>query len=170
MRKSKAYETQRHCLSSSGVINFSFKNLVRPSFRKPRFAFRNMISPAFSFLFGYSLVDSFSAEEAEITNTSWSCLTIRCTSALGDSVRNRLAIWSLSNHDDDGNENVTNLNIFKAMIVLHALQVQFSFLTFRRRSRSFYDVKWPVLHMFVCEHMMTNAQFFLVISKALVVI
>ena len=45
----------------------------------------------------------------------------------------------------------------------------FHLLTFWRRSRSFYDVKWPVLQL--CgrrEHMMTNVQFCLLISQALV--
>ena len=44
----------------------------------------------------------------------------------------------------------------------------FYFLTFRRRSRSFYDVKWPVLQL--CgrrEHIMTNVQFCALISEAL---
>ena len=45
----------------------------------------------------------------------------------------------------------------------------FHFLTFCRRSRSFYDVKWPVLQL--CgrrEHTMTNVQFCLLMSQALV--
>ena len=45
----------------------------------------------------------------------------------------------------------------------------FLLLTFWRRSRSFYDVKWPVLQM--CgqrEHMMTNVQFCFLVSQALV--
>ena len=56
-------------------------------------------------------------------------------------------------------------------IVLHALHVQFSFLTFRRRSRSFYDAKRPVLQL--CgrrDHMMTTVQSCLLISEALVAI
>ena len=45
----------------------------------------------------------------------------------------------------------------------------FHFLTFCRRSRSFYDVKWAVLQL--CgrrEHMMTNVQFCFLMSQALV--
>ena len=45
----------------------------------------------------------------------------------------------------------------------------FHFLTFWRRSRSFYDVKWPVLQL--CgrrEHKMTTVQFCLLLSQALV--
>ena len=42
-------------------------------------------------------------------------------------------------------------------------------LTFRRRSRSFCDVKSPVLQLYGRrEHMMTNVQFCLLISEALV--
>ena len=53
-----------------------------------------------------------------------------------------LLIGSLRNHDDDGNKNVTNLHIWLwKTIVLHALHVQFSFSTFRWRSRSFCDEK-----------------------------
>ena len=55
------------------------------------------------------------------------------------------SLGSLLNHDDDGNKNVSNLHIWRwKTIVLHALHVQFSFLTFRRRSRSFCDVKWHI--------------------------
>ena len=82
-----------------------------------------------------------------------------------------VTIGSLRHHDDDGNKDVTNLHIWLSKtIVLHALHVQFSFLTFRRRSRSFYDVKWPVLQ--ACwrrDHMMKNVQFCL-LSEALVAI
>ena len=77
-------------------------------------------------------------------------------------------IRSIRNHDDDGNKNVTNLHIWLwKTIVLHALHVQFSFLTFRCCSRS--SVKWPVLQL--CgrrDHMMKNVQFCLLISEALV--
>ena len=39
-------------------------------------------------------------------------------------------------------------------------------LTFSRRSRSFYDVKWPVSQLCGrCERMMTNVQFCLLLSK-----
>ena len=45
---------------------------------------------------------------------------------------------SLRNHDDDANKNVRNLHIWLwKTLVLHALHEQFSFLTFRRRSRQF---------------------------------
>ena len=56
------------------------------------------------------------------------------------------SLGSLRNHDDDGgNKNVSNLHIWRwKTIVLHALHVQFSFLTFCRRSRSFCDVKWHI--------------------------
>ena len=80
-------------------------------------------------------------------------------------------VWSLRNDDDDGgNKNVTNLHIWQwKTIVLHALYVQFSLLTFRRRSRSFCDVKWHV-HVLQLygrrDHMMTNVQFCLLISEA----
>ena len=41
----------------------------------------------------------------------------------------------------------------------------FHLLTFWRRSRSFYDVQWPVLHLWGRrEHMMTNVQFCLLMS------
>ena len=52
-------------------------------------------------------------------------------------------------------------------VLLHALHVHF--LTFWRRFRSFYDVKWSVLQL--CgrgEHMMTNVKFCLRMSQALV--
>ena len=43
------------------------------------------------------------------------------------------------------------------------------FGTFRRRSCSFHDVKWPVLQLCGrCEYVMTNVQFCLLISEALV--
>ena len=81
-----------------------------------------------------------------------------------------LTLGRLRNHDDDSNKNVTNLHIWLwKTIVLHALHVQFSFLTFRRPSRSFCDVKWPVLQLRRRrDHMMTNVQFCLLISEALV--
>ena len=70
-----------------------------------------------------------------------------------------LITGSLSNHDHDVNKNPTNLHIWQwKTVFLHALYVHF--LTFLRRSRSFYDVKWPVLQL--CgrrQHMMTNVQF-----------
>ena len=82
--------------------------------------------------------------------------------------RSRAILGSLRNHDDDGNKDVTNLHIWLSeTIVAHALHVQFSFLTFRRRSRSFCDVKWPVLQL--CgrrDHMMTNVKFCLLIYEA----
>ena len=53
-------------------------------------------------------------------------------------------------------------------IVLHALHVHFQFWTFRRRSRSFHDVKSPVLQMRGRrDHAMKNVQF-CPISEALV--
>ena len=86
------------------------------------------------------------------------------------SVSLQLSSWilgSLGNHDDDGNKNPTNLHILQwKTVFLHALHVHFSFLTFCRRSRSFYDVKWPVSQL--CgrrERMMTNIQFCLLLSK-----
>ena len=66
----------------------------------------------------------------------------------------------LSNHDDDGNKNPTNLHIWQWKLVV------FIFFTFWRRSRSFYDMKWPVLQ--VCgqrERMMTNVQFVFLCPK-----
>ena len=46
---------------------------------------------------------------------------------------------------------------------LYALHVHFFLLTFWRRSRSFYDVKWPVLQLpGRREHTMTNVHFCLV--------
>ena len=57
-------------------------------------------------------------------------------------------LGSLSNHDYDGNKNPTNLHIWQwKTLFMHALHVHFHFLTFCRRSRSFYDVKWPVLQL-----------------------
>ena len=50
-------------------------------------------------------------------------------------------------------------------VFLPALDVHFHLLTFWRRSRSFYDVKWPFLQL--CgrrTHMVTNVQFCLVAS------
>jgi len=80
-----------------------------------------------------------------------------------------LILGSLSNHDDDGNKNPTNLHIWQwKTVFLHALHVLFHLLTFWRRSRFFYDVKWPVLQL--CgrrEHMMTNVEFCL-LSQVLV--
>ena len=69
---------------------------------------------------------------------------------------------SLSNHDVAGNKNPTNLHVWQwKTVLLHALHVLFFlFLTFCRRSRSLYDVKWDVLQL--CgrrEHLMTNVQF-----------
>ena len=85
-----------------------------------------------------------------------------------------LGLWttlgSLSNHVDDGNKNPTNLHIWQwKTVFLHALTCIFHVLTFWRRSRSFYDVKWPVLQL--CgrrEHMKTNVNFCLFMSQALV--
>ena len=51
-------------------------------------------------------------------------------------------------------------------VFLHALHVHFHLLTFWKRSRSFYDVKWPVLQLSGRrEHMMTNVQFVLLSQK-----
>ena len=79
-------------------------------------------------------------------------------------------LGSLSNPDDESNKNSTNLHIWQwNTVFLHALHVHFSFFDICRRSRSFYDVKWPVLQL--CgrrEHIMTNVQFCLLISQALV--
>ena len=81
-------------------------------------------------------------------------------------------IGSLRNHDDNGNKNVANLCIWQwKTIDFHALHVQFSFLYISQLSRSFHDVKWPVLPL--CgrrEHMMTNVQFYLLTYEALVAI
>ena len=79
-------------------------------------------------------------------------------------------LGSLSNHDNDGDKNVTNLHIWQWRQQLCTLcTCSFHFWTSRRRSRSFYDVKWPVLQL--CgrhEHMMTNVQFCFLMSQALV--
>ena len=79
----------------------------------------------------------------------------------------RRSLRSLSNHGDDVNENFRNLHIWRWKTkVLHALHVHSSFLTFRRRSRSFYDVKWLVLQLGgQREHVMTNVQFCLLPLK-----
>ena len=74
----------------------------------------------------------------------------------------------LSNHDDDGNKNICIFDKDKQYLCTLCTCI-FHLLTFGRRSRSFYDVKWPVLQL--CgrrEHMMTNVQFCLLISQALV--
>ena len=75
-------------------------------------------------------------------------------------------LGSSSNHDDDGNRNPKNLHIWHWKIVFCTLYTCiFHLLTFWRRSRSFYDVKWPFLQL--CgwrEHMMTNVQLCLVPS------
>ena len=81
------------------------------------------------------------------------------------------AYWgSLSNHDDDGNKNLTNLHIWQWKTgFLHALHVHFSSFDILNISRSFYDVKWPVLQL--CgrrEHMMTNVNFCPLMSQELV--
>ena len=77
-------------------------------------------------------------------------------------------IGSLSIHDDySGKKNVNNLHIWQwKTVVLHVLYVHFSFLYVSRCTRSFHDMKWPVLQL--CEHMITNVQFCLLISEALV--
>ena len=57
----------------------------------------------------------------------------------------------------------------KKRIFARFARVFFYLLTFWRRSRSFYDVKWPVLQL--CgrrAHMMTNVQFCPLMSQALV--
>ena len=76
-------------------------------------------------------------------------------------VAERETLGSWSNHDDDGNKNPTNLHIWQWKTGFYTLcSCTFHLLTFWRRSRSFYEVKWPVLQL--CgrrEHMMTNVQF-----------
>ena len=60
------------------------------------------------------------------------------------------SLGSLSNHDDDGNKNVTNLHIWQwKIIVLHALHVHISFLDisqtfsfFPRREMTCFAVVW----------------------------
>ena len=105
-----------------------------------------------------------------VKRKSWTALKVvhRCYSQAGESsvpATFHAGKGSLSNHDDDGNKNVTNLHIWQwKTVFLRVFTCIFPFLTFCRRSRSFYDVKWPVLH--VCgrlEHMMTNVQFCLVL-------
>ena len=59
-------------------------------------------------------------------------------------------LWgSSSNHDDDGNNNVTNLHIWQwKTIVLHTSHVHFSFWTFGRRSSSCtYDGKCSIMFL-----------------------
>ena len=69
-----------------------------------------------------------------------------------------------------GNKTVTNLHIWRwKTIVLHALHVHFSYWAFRRRTRSFHVVKWPVLQLRGWnEHMMTNFQICFLTFEALV--
>ena len=78
------------------------------------------------------------------------------------SLLSRRRLGSLSNHDDDDNKNVTNLHIWQwKTMVLHSLQVHFfHFWTFRRRSCSFHDVKWPVLQL--CGWAYDDVQFCLI--------
>ena len=53
---------------------------------------------------------------------------------------------AFSNHDDDGIKNVTNLHIWQWKKKNSSFaRAYFIFWHFCRRSRSFYDVKWPVL-------------------------
>ena len=69
----------------------------------------------------------------------------------------RLIIESLSNHDDDKQQKTHK---FAYLTMKNSI-----FARFWRRSRSFYDVKLPVLQL--CgrrEHMITNVQFCLLIS------
>ena len=73
-------------------------------------------------------------------------------------------IRSLSNHDDDGNKNPTNLHIWRwKTVFLHALHVHI--FTFCRRSRSFYDVTWPVLQLRGRREHMTNFHFVFLFPK-----
>ena len=80
-------------------------------------------------------------------------------------------LGSSSNQDDDGDKNVANLHIWQWKQQFCTLcTCIFHFLTFCRRTRSFYDVKWLVLQLSgQREHMMTNVvQLCLLISQALV--
>ena len=75
-----------------------------------------------------------------------------------------LSLGSLRNHDNDSNKNITNLHIWQwKAIDLYALHVHF--WTFHRCSRSFYDVKWPVLQLWGRrEHKMTKLFNFVFLS------
>ena len=73
----------------------------------------------------------------------------------------------LSNHDHDGNKNVTNLHIWQwKTIALHALHVHFSFLDM---SQTFSFNPRPLLQL--CEqseHLTPNIQFCFLTLEALV--
>ena len=81
------------------------------------------------------------------------------------------SLGSFSNHDDDGNE-IPHKFAYLTMknSILHALHVRFSFLDILKTFSFFlYHVKWPDLQL--CgrrEQTMTNIQFCLLISEALV--
>ena len=87
-------------------------------------------------------------------------------------MQNSMSSWrgaklgSLSNHDDDGSKNPTNLHIWQwKTVFLRALHVHFSSFNILKTFLFFYDVTWPVLQL--CgryERMMTNVQFFPVMS------
>ena len=122
-----------------------------------RFRFRRAYDSAYDSDFRFSLGRKFSYDSL-------------CDSDYDSVASKNQPLGSLRNHDDDGDKDVKNLHISSSkIIVLHALHAQFSFLTFRRRSHSFCDVKWPVLQL--CgrrDHMMTKVKFCLLIYEALV--
>ena len=83
----------------------------------------------------------------------------------------KVLLGSLSNHDDDGNKDPTNLHIWQwKTLFLHALHVHFSSYDILKMFSFFLrPLRWPVLQL--CgrrEHMMTNVQFCLLMSQALV--
>ena len=79
-------------------------------------------------------------------------------------------LTSLSNHDDDGNKNVTNLHIEqRKTIVLHVLHVHFPFLYILQPFPFFPQHEMPCFAVtWTTWPLITNIQFCLLISKALV--
>ena len=137
---------------------------------------------------GWGLGDSYQCAQYPIC-CSWDRYLLPC-----DHEVIRLELGSLSKHDSDGSENVIWKCNFVSAIGSSATTTTtptktplicifdngkqyfcalctciFHLLTFWRRSRSFYDVKWPVLQLFGRrQHMMTNVQFCLLMPQALV--
>ena len=73
------------------------------------------------------------------------------------------------NHEDDGNENRTNLHIWQwKTAFLHALQVHFSFLDISQTFSFFQRREMICFAVGRREHMITNVQFCLLMPQALV--
>ena len=87
-----------------------------------------------------------------------------------DSAHVKFDVWNgpKVNDDDDGNKKPPQICIFdnEKHYFCMLCTCMFHLLTFWRRSRSFYDVKWPILQLCGrCENMMTNVQFVFICPK-----